>query len=137
MINRTSTPPIPHYISGNRLPLEGKLREAVMRCLSQNKLALYRREKGQSGTPVPKIARGSEAARECCYNLFRRNSILLKKLGLPRVFFISAYQTVPVTVSTVTPGFTITAPVAASRVYVAAGTVICPATVAKSPVASL
>ncbi len=44
-------------------------------------------------------------------------------------------QTVPVTVSVLIPGVTTTAPVAASRVSVAAGTVICPATVANVPVA--
>ena len=44
--------------------------------------------------------------------------------------------TVPVTVSTAVPGVTLYAPVAASWVKVAAGTVMTPGTVANTPVAA-
>ena len=44
---------------------------------------------------------------------------------------------VPVTVTVAVPGVVVMTPVAVSCVNVAAGTVICPATVANSPVASL
>ena len=44
--------------------------------------------------------------------------------------------TVPVTVSTAVPGVVLYAPVAASCVKVAAGTVTTPATVANTPVAA-
>ena len=44
---------------------------------------------------------------------------------------------VPVTVTVAVPGVVVMTPVAVFCVNVAAGTVICPATVANSPVASL
>ena len=56
--------------------------------------------------------------------------------GGPAPFLLSlaASYTVPVTISSLTPGVTAHAPVTGSWVYVAAGTVICPAVVANRPV---
>ena len=54
----------------------------------------------------------------------------------PPLDYIRKIQIVPVTVSTLTPGVTVHAPVVEFWTYVAAGTVICPGTVAKAPVAA-
>lgn len=48
----------------------------------------------------------------------------------------SSYYTVPVITNVLTPGFVDHTPVTGSCVYVAAGTVICPATVENIPVVS-
>ena len=52
----------------------------------------------------------------------------------PSLLSLTGAYTVPVTISSLTPGVTAHAPVTGSWVYVAAGTVICPAVVANSPV---
>lgn len=68
-----------------------------------------------------------------CQSFFCRTRC--KKEGLrPPLLPITGAYTVPVTISSLTPGVTAHAPVTGSWVYVAAGTVICPAVVANSPV---
>ena len=52
----------------------------------------------------------------------------------PSLLSLTGAYTVPVTISSLTPGVTAHAPVTGSWVYVAAGTVICPAVVANRPV---
>ena len=54
----------------------------------------------------------------------------------PSLLSLTGAYTVPVTVSTAVPGVVLYAPVAASCVKVAAGTVTTPATVANTPVAA-
>ena len=62
--------------------------------------------------------------------------VILRPISPPPLDYIRKIQIVPVTVSTLTPGVTVHAPVVEFWTYVAAGTVICPGTVAKAPVAA-
>ncbi len=69
-----------------------------------------------------------------CQSFFLSNTV---QKGGPSPSLLSlagASYTVPVTISSLTPGVTVHAPVTGSCVYVAAGTVICPAVVANRPV---
>ena len=54
-----------------------------------------------------------------------------------RTYSVVRQQILPVTVSSVVPGVTVTAHVSALREYVAAGTVILPSTVSNAPVSEL
>lgn len=63
--------------------------------------------------------------------------ILLSLICLPDQYAGSSLsQIVPVITNVLTPGVTLHAPVSSSRANVAAGTVICPGTVEKSPTSS-
>ena len=79
----------------------------------------------------------SQKERLCRRKLFHFSLCALNSKN-PRTsgdFFV--FYTVPLTVRVEVPGVTVQAPVVVFWVNVAAGTVICPATVANSPVAEL